>query len=443
MFYALEAFVLAYLIYISRVILKRGTAGNLLATGIFALAAVASFIGFSLAEWILAGFMDNPILRVTFSVLVSLSGYFGVTIVLGRKVRADDRAKVKALEVRLSLPRAADRAISGLLLAALLVLAGVFLLFFVNLLAEKSASTRERIERHTVVLHALLLPEKTPARSDAKPGMTDEQALELQGTFLSRFKAGLAAGRDLIAEKTGTKAFMEQIQALREVVNLSEPEKRWLIQTTPELNNLLNHPSIVAVMDDRRVLDLIEQVGRGSPTAIYQLGEEPSMVRLLEDPTVLKAIRAIDLKDLRNKVRARRKAGLPVPASWSVSSMARTTELDARLGSRAGWKAFPFGEVALAWPDDVPIALARTRFSAARPVELHARIRTSAHLTFWVNGRNLKLSSDGEWKEVRFTTPVGNVTAVMMLDFRGATGRRACEVRLIAPKGTGGVPSGR
>ena len=79
---ALELFVVLYLGYLSYTILKRSTAGNLYAAGILAATIAASYFTFATSDWVLGWLLGNPILRVSMSVLISLSAYFGLSIFL-------------------------------------------------------------------------------------------------------------------------------------------------------------------------------------------------------------------------------------------------------------------------------------------------------------------------------------------------------------------------
>ena len=86
-----------------------------------------------------------------------------------------------------------------------------------------------------------------------------------------------ASMRRGISQTTGIDAVLEQLEALRVLLNLAPHEQAWLVEKNPSLKSLLHHPALVDIAGNERILTLIEGVGRGSPSALYQLGDEPAI----------------------------------------------------------------------------------------------------------------------------------------------------------------------
>ena len=149
--------------------------------------------------------------------------------------------------------------------------------------------------------------------SDKFQNETVQKALAAQQQFFQNLRHGFQQTTDFVVEKTGVKALVEQIRLVRKLAQLSDAEKRWLIETTPALRKLANNPSLLAVMHDERLLTLVADASEGSLKALYQLGKEPLIKKLFDDQEFVATIKQIRLNDLLQNVKQRvRSSSVPL-----------------------------------------------------------------------------------------------------------------------------------
>ncbi len=93
---------------------------------------------------------------------------------------------------------------------------------------------------------------------------------------------------------------------VKELSELSDEENIYLLETTPALQQLATHSSLIAILENQQLLNLIEQASHGSLPALYQLGDEPSVKHLFTDQEIAAILRQIDLRQLLHSVRVYR-----------------------------------------------------------------------------------------------------------------------------------------
>jgi hypothetical protein len=172
------------------------------------------------------------------------------------------------------------------------------------------------------------------------------------------------------------------------------------------------------------VLDLIAEVGRGSPEAIWALGEEPLVLALFDDPEVRAAIAAIDLVAIADAARARgRESRLAL--AWTWAPLAGTLALDATLADAAAWS--PAVDGAFAWPGGSRFAAARAELAPSPAGRLALRVRSSARSTVLLDDRPVPAHRDGD--AVACEVDGDRHRLLVLLD--GADGARTCVLELV------------
>jgi len=131
------------------------------------------------------------------------------------------------------------------------------------------------------------------------------KAMKAGHKFSQTLLHGFQKTGKFLAEKTGAKTVLEHLKTVKKLFQLSEEDKIWLVHTTPALRKLVNNPSLIAVIEDEKLMALIEEVSEGSLKALYQLKEEPLIKNLFDDKELVEAIKQIQLKELLRKVKNR------------------------------------------------------------------------------------------------------------------------------------------
>lgn len=433
MFYLLEILSLAYLAVLCARVLRQGTARNLVGVGIFLLATLVGTLALYMGQVLSEQVFDNLSLVILVPLAAAVAGYVATSVGCARRLRRPESGVVARLQGRLRLPRWLDRVCCGAL--ALLLVGGVAvaLLFLVSL-AGVEEHWRTKMAGHSLFLHAFLPPVTAPAppppataAQQARPDA--QQALSLQKRFLAGLGKTWHRTREAVATRTGTKAAVRHLEALKFIINLSPQEHAWLVETSPGLKTLLHHPSLEAIMAEDRILDQIEAVGRGSPTAIYALGQEPAIQAFFKDKQIMAVVRTLDLVALQQHVEARRRAlGVLVPIQWATAAIASTLELDGALQDPTRWENAPPNTMRLCWAPDTPIGLAAAGFvhQAEIPAPLHVRLETPGVLTVLVNDRSIELKTDGKARTFILPFRQGLTRLVILVDFSGVEGAFTC-----------------
>jgi len=406
-----------------------------LGLGVLLAALVGSSLVFLVTGAGLRAILSNVVLVLAGSTCLGVGGYLAIVCWLTRRVRRNDEALARRIEDRIRLPQWLDRTLRGLLAMMLLGLAFALVDLVVGL--ASFTPIRDRIAEQTILMRLLLRPQ-SQHDWDAPPSLPPvaaapslDEVIEEQSRFFRGLGKVASDGRNFLAEKTGTKAVLERIAAVREIVDLPNREKQWLIETTPDLHRLLSHPTMVAIMDDRRLLGLIEEVPRGSLAAIYKLGDDPTIKALLDDDRIVQVVTAIDLMAIKRKLRERRERVKQVrPTEWLTVAMRSTTDLDATLAKREGWTKQSTQEGALMWGPDVRIGLARTAIVCAQPTRVPVECRGEGRPTLWVNGEGVPLGRTGVVSRAVARLTAGRSELVLMIDFRGTDPPRTCSVEL-------------
>jgi hypothetical protein len=160
-----------------------------------------------------------------------------------------------------------------------------------------------------VVVAAVLL---ATHHSDEFRQKTVLKSLEKQQQLFRNLHRGFQQTTDFVIEKTDVKTLLEQIRLLQKLAQLSDAEKRWLIETTPALRKLANDLSLTAVMHDESVMTLVTEASEGSLKALYQLGKEPLLKKLFEDQEFVETIKQIRLTDLLQNVKHVKSPSVPL-----------------------------------------------------------------------------------------------------------------------------------
>lgn len=430
MLYLIEILILLVLGYMVWRIFRLGFARDLLNLGIYCTGGVLAMLGFHLTNALLPFCTSNLVVRTFGGLLVMLTAYSVIVWYLRRRNRSDDAPTVVSIKKRLQLPRWGERLACGLMSLVLVAVCALMVLFLVTI-SSANPSWGHAIATRSLYLRYLapwrapdVLP---PVASGRRPDQLDE-VVAAQSGLLNHMRQRWTSARDSIANSTGTTAVFEQLEALREIVNLQREEQAWLAERNPVLKRLLNHPRLMDILRDDRLLDLIERVGNGSATALYALGDEPAVRAFIEDQEVQHVVKSIDLLELRRQVQQRRQSReTRFPLCWSVATIRTTLELDAQLSRVPGWENLGPTNV-LSWPEDEPIGLARSRVrsadGAARSVEL--RFRTSGQVTLLVDDRSVKLTDHDGAASAAVTFSASPKTLVLMVNFVGSDSARTC-----------------
>jgi len=433
--YLLEFIAVAYFAFVGWRLLRQPFARHLLTVGAVLAGLATAAVLFRALSALFLTVQDNIVLALLVAILASVTAYFVVLHLLQRRFRRDDHALARSLERRLALPRWLDRTFRAGLLGLVLA-AALFVADFLVALAGLTPM-REDIERGTVVLRFLLPPAGEGVAPDFDPLGEErplEDAMEEQSRFLVRFGRGLRDMRRAIAEKTGTKRILDQVAALRELIDLPLAEQQWLTETTPGLRRLLNHPTILAIMHNDPLLDLVEEVSHGSMAAVYRIGEDPSVRKLLEDAEVRAALREVDLASIRARIHERRRRlRRLLPAAWQTTVLRSTTDFEAALADPGRWRPHEAGDTALLWTPRARLALARSRFRIETAGKLQVECRGEGRVTLGLNGRLLEASVAEGATRAAAEAAAGEAQVVLLIDFRGTDPPRRCLVQVFRP----------
>lgn len=176
------------------------------------------------------------------------------------------------------------------------------------LFALSLAPQREEIARRSVLMCATLaLSRYEPAESPpAPPRPSLERLLPDRRKLAHVFRRSLRNTGAFLAETTGLDELQKQARLARALFDLSDDEKVWLFETTSALRQFAETPSILAILEDERLMTLIERASRGSLPALYRLGDEAAIRAMFQDETLAANIKQIHLEELLRRIEQRR-----------------------------------------------------------------------------------------------------------------------------------------
>ena len=304
--YLLEAVALVVLIGLGWRIWRAGAGAAAHAAAGFVLALpIAVVVGWASAR-VLACCSRN-----VFALLVVPVAMAVLTVAVVRWRWRQDAERRLAWSAALSRRPGAARATLVTVIAGCAAMALLLAAFAANLGVRRWPEAEGLVRERTLVAHHLLLG--TPASAPATASTLERQRQLVGG--LGRL---FGSGRDAVADATGMGAAMEAIDVLREIGELDEARKRWLVRNHPSLSKLSDHPGLRAVASDVAVLDEVTRVANGSLAAAWRLGDRRDIQALVGDPELSAVLREIRLTHLRTAWRDRARLGEPVGMTWLV-----------------------------------------------------------------------------------------------------------------------------
>ena len=274
-------------------------------------------IGSSVLAWVIfrvtRPYTGNVVTLLLASVALSSLLFAALGIAFRRHAFKHDWANRIQNFVR--LPAWSDRPLKAVLILGCWIVAGVVAILFGEI-ASISPVGQSWIQR-TLVLRHLVGSEPTteavlaggttmlpadPSNSQSKI----RAAVATQADFFSRFSSGFQQKKQQVLNATGLEAVQREIQLTREVMNLSDEEKFWLLTHHPSLIELIDHPVVIRVIDNPKLMAKFERFAAGRADELLAISSDPDINLLLEDPSIAKLIREIDLEDLLEQCRSRK-----------------------------------------------------------------------------------------------------------------------------------------
>ena len=168
------------------------------------------------------------------------------------------------------------------------------------------APQREEMARRSVLMRATLaLSRAEPAESPPAPPSL-ERLLPDRRKLAHAFRRNVRNAGAFLADATGLDGLQKQTRLARALFDLSDDEKVWLFETTPALRQFTETPSMLAILEDERLMTLIERASRGSLPALYRLGDETAIRAMFQDETLAANIKQIHLEELLRRIEQRR-----------------------------------------------------------------------------------------------------------------------------------------
>ena len=301
-----------YLVYRIYAIFKHSLARNLADALTFAAGILESSLLMLLSYLILSQSVRNVVLPALLSVTVGASGYLLLTLMLTKRCHPAWERRMRRVRAIGQPPRWAEltakSVIALLLLGYLTAIAG-------GLIWAISLSPRRRdMARQSLFMSAMLTlfpdrPSNVSAAVDARlflPRSLSVASFECllpdRRRVTDAFRRGIRETGDFIADAAGLDELQEQTRLMRALLELSDTEKLWLFETTPALQQIAETPSVLAILEDERLMTLIERASRGSLPALYRLGDEAAIRSLFQDRTLAARLKQIHLESLLQRI---------------------------------------------------------------------------------------------------------------------------------------------
>jgi len=172
----------------------------------------------------------------------------------------------------------------------------IILYFMVNLfylLPEVSGT----IAQHSLFLHTFV-------DDEIEEQEMDEDTLRVyQGRLFGGVASGIRNTKDYLSEITGSKALLTRIAIAKELSELSEVDRVWLIDNNKALSAIVNNKSLEGVMSNGDLLSKIIKASQGDIEMISVLMTNKDLEKLFEDKEMAAAIAEIDLLKLREQIK--------------------------------------------------------------------------------------------------------------------------------------------
>ena len=133
--------------------------------------------------------------------------------------------------------------------------------------------------------------------------------------FFDQVGETLGSIKDYVLDRSPAGGTMENLKAVRELLDLPDERKAWLVRTTPELLALMNNASLKAVMGNEALLDRMAKASQGSLAELYEIAKDPLIANLFKDKDFSAALKRIDLKALSARAKASTPADSPSHSS--------------------------------------------------------------------------------------------------------------------------------
>lgn len=244
----------------------------------------------------------NLALPVFVSGAFGLLAYAVIRLMLAKRLQPRWERRMR----RVQPPRWAEIAAKSVMAAMWLGMAASViggLLFALSL-----APQREEMARRSVLMCATLaLSRDEPAESPpAPPRPSLERLLPDRRKLAHVFRRSLRNTGAFLVDAIGLDELQKQTRLARALFDLSDDEKVWLFETTSALRQFAETPSILAILEDERLIALIERASRGSLPALYRLGDEAAIRAMFQDETLAANIKQIHLEELLRRIEQRR-----------------------------------------------------------------------------------------------------------------------------------------
>jgi hypothetical protein len=289
--YDLIAIILCgYLLYRCQKILANTVCQNIMGVIGFLIAAMGSSLVFFISKKLAPYIFDNVLLQIAIVVAIAMLVFFLITHTVARTCTPFLERKLGTMPCLAQSSKLMKRGVNMLFLFCFL-----FCIFvFFDVLTQMISLLPQRAQ---IIRNSFLNGDKNRSLENFQQN--------LRQAIFRKLQHGFQHTRDFIAAKTGIKTILEYLNIVKKLFQLSDEEKIWLMQTTPALQKLANNPSLLAVMNDERLLTLIAEASEGSLATLYQLGEEPLIKNLFADKELVATMKHIQLKELLWKVKHR------------------------------------------------------------------------------------------------------------------------------------------
>jgi len=311
--YGVEALVFIYVAGTCWAVARSGAVGNALRLVVLLGALAAGAAAFRLVGPLVGAATANFFLRTGLQALAGFAGFCLAHGLLARLLRL--RARHLAWQAGAPQGRMLPRWLDGLVVAGFLAVYLAAVLLVLELLVNLAGMTaaREQIAHHSLFLKLFLRGGRVHVTRQA-PVDADGDDLARQDRFLIGLQRALAGAGRYLAEKAGTETVLRNMAALKDIAGSSNEQKRRILETSPDLRDLLDKPAVRAVAQSPRVRELIDRVAGGSTEAVLELARDPDVNALMEDADVRRTMKQIDLLAIQRRLREEQKPAERHPA---------------------------------------------------------------------------------------------------------------------------------